>query len=65
MPWPRSRCPTAGAGIIFVDLLERGPLVLSFYRGGWCPYCVTEMTAWAEAAPAVRDLGASFIGGYR
>lgn len=31
------------------ELLERGPLVVSFYRGGWCPYCVTEMTAWAEA----------------
>jgi peroxiredoxin len=43
------------------ELLERGPLVVSFYRGGWCPYCVTEMTAWAEAAPAVRDLGASFV----
>ena len=43
------------------ELLERGPLVVSFYRGGWCPYCVTEMTAWAEAAPAIRDLGASFV----
>src|SRR4051794_22712599 len=43
------------------DLLEHGPLVLSFYRGGWCPYCVTEMTAWAEAAPAVRSFGASFV----
>ena len=21
------------------DLLARGPVVLSFYRGGWCPYC--------------------------
>lgn len=43
------------------ELLERGPLVVSFYRGGWCPYCVTEMTAWAEAAPAIHDLGASFV----
>ena len=49
-----------GRYVSSIDLLERGPLVLSFYRGGWCPYCVTEMTAWAEAAPAVRDLGASF-----
>jgi len=49
-----------GRYVSSLDLLERGPLVLSFYRGGWCPYCVTEMTAWAEAAPAVRDLGASF-----
>ena len=21
------------------DLLKQGPLVISFYRGGWCPYC--------------------------
>jgi peroxiredoxin len=50
-----------GRYVSSLDLLERGPLVLSFYRGGWCPYCVTEMTAWAEAAPAVRSLGASFM----
>jgi len=42
-------------------LLAQGPLVLSFYRGGWCPYCRTEMTAWSEAAPEVRRLGASFV----
>ncbi|MGB0988584.1 MAG: peroxiredoxin-like family protein [Pseudoalteromonas spongiae] len=26
-------------------LLEKGPLVLSFYRGGWCPYCNLELRA--------------------
>jgi len=50
-----------GGYVSSLDLLERGPLVVSFYRGGWCPYCVTEMTAWAEVAGQVRNLGASFV----
>jgi peroxiredoxin len=50
-----------GRYVSSLDLLALGPLVLSFYRGGWCPYCRTEMTAWAEAAPEVRRLGASFV----
>lgn len=35
--------------------------MLSFYRGGWCPYCRTEMAAWSEAASEVRRLGATFV----
>lgn len=27
-------------------LLQSGPLVVSFIRGGWCPYCMLEMQAW-------------------
>lgn len=43
------------------DLLAEGPVVLSFYRGGWCPYCRTEMAAWSESASEVRRLGACFV----
>jgi len=28
------------------DLLESGPVVLSFYRGGWCPYCNEQLQAY-------------------
>lgn len=28
------------------DLLENGPVVLSFYRGGWCPYCNEQLQAY-------------------
>src|SRR3569832_1647230 len=28
------------------DLLALGPLVIKFYRGRWCPYCVTELETW-------------------
>jgi peroxiredoxin len=39
-------------------LLGQGPLVVSFYRGVWCPYCNMELQALREALPAFRALGA-------
>ena len=44
------------------DLLRRGPLVLSFYRGVWCPYCDMELQA-LEAAdhPAAGVASASAV----
>lgn len=42
-------------------LLEKGPLVISFYRGVWCPYCNMELQALQQAWPAFRGLGANLI----
>jgi peroxiredoxin len=42
------------------DMLALGPLVLSFFRGRWCPYCVTELEAWRDLYPEVRARGALF-----
>lgn len=44
------------------DYLARGPLVLSFYRGGWCPFCNLEFRALMEILPAIRAAGANLIG---
>jgi len=43
------------------DLLSLGPLVLSFFRGRWCPYCATELEAWQDLLGEVRDRGALFV----
>ncbi len=43
------------------ELLERGPLVISFYRGDWCPYCKVELRALEQASPAIAALGASIV----
>ncbi len=43
------------------DLLAKGPAVVSFYRGKWCPYCVTELEALREASPDIASLGASLV----
>lgn len=40
------------------ELLSGGPLVLSFQRGGWCPFCRAELAAWRAALPALSALGA-------
>lgn len=48
-----------GAPVSLQDLLARGPLVLSFYRGVWCPYCNLELQALQEALPRFQALGAS------
>lgn len=42
------------------DLVADGPLVLSFNRGGWCPYCRGELEAWDAELPRVEALGARF-----
>jgi peroxiredoxin len=43
------------------DLLSLGPLILSFFRGRWCPYCATELEAWRDLLSEVRDRGALFV----
>ncbi|MCC2656387.1 MAG: alkyl hydroperoxide reductase/Thiol specific antioxidant/Mal allergen [Panacagrimonas sp.] len=43
------------------DLLAKGPLVITFYRGVWCPYCNLDLQAIEEAAGQMRELGASVI----
>jgi peroxiredoxin len=43
------------------DLLAAGPLVASFFRGGWCPYCDVTMRAMEKALPQIVASGASFV----
>lgn len=43
------------------DLLLGGPLIISFYRGVWCPYCNMELQALQEALSAFREAGASLV----
>jgi peroxiredoxin len=50
-----------GRPVRSADLLARGPLVLTFYRGVWCPYCNMELQALQEALPAIRGLGAEVV----
>lgn len=42
--------------------LERGPLVLGFFRGGWCPYCDVTLRALERARPRIEALGAALVG---
>ena len=53
---------TAGSVRTSHEFLDRGPLVLAFFRGGWCPYCDLTMVALEEARPAIEALGAQAVG---
>lgn len=43
------------------DLLAHGPLVLSFYRGIWCPFCSAELEALNQAEPRIKEAGATLV----
>lgn len=43
------------------SLLAHGPLVVTFYRGGWCPYCNLQLLAYQQVLPAIRELGAQLV----
>ena len=43
------------------DQLNEGPVVLKFYRGGWCPYCNLELKAWQHELPEVTFSGAQLL----
>ncbi|MBW4644545.1 MAG: AhpC/TSA family protein [Goleter apudmare HA4340-LM2] len=43
------------------DRLSQGAVILTFYRGGWCPYCNLELRAYQQVLPKIRELGASLI----
>lgn len=42
-------------------LLAEGPLVVTFYRGVWCPYCNMELQAIESALPEIRARGANVV----
>lgn len=43
------------------DLLADGPLVISFYRGAWCPYCNLELNALQQRLPEITAAGGRLI----
>lgn len=42
-------------------LLKNGPLVINFYRGGWCPYCNLELKALQRILPDIRKLKGDLV----
>ena len=51
-----------GRSFDVASLLKKGPVVVTFYRGGWCPYCnIALRTYQAELVPALVTRGISLI----
>jgi peroxiredoxin len=50
-----------GEDVSSVDLLIRGPLVMSFTRGGWCPYCAAEVRALNDLYDQYQQAGIELV----
>jgi peroxiredoxin len=50
-----------GVKTSLVSMLRRGPLLLVFYSGSWCPGCNLGLTAFEEVRPLIEARGASLV----
>ncbi len=59
---PDFRLPNAlGEPVRLSDVLSQGPVVLTFYRGAWCPYCNLQLRALKQIMPRIERHGAELI----
>lgn len=59
---PQLSLPNAKGEVVdLAQLWQQGPLIVVFYRGGWCPYCNLELRAWQQLLPQVKAQGAQLV----
>lgn len=59
---PEFALPDANGRIVrSADLLALAPLIVTFFRGRWCPYCMAELAAWRDLYPELRRRGALLV----
>jgi len=59
---PQFALPNASGRLVdLAELLAAGPVVLTFYRGAWCPYCNTQLRGLQQAHPEIESLGAALV----
>ena len=52
---------TSGDHISLLDVLSRGPVILTFYRGSWCSFCNAALTTWQRALPELEAKDATLL----
>lgn len=50
-----------GKPVSLASLLAKGPVVLVFYRGGWCPYCNTQLAGYQKGLERIQAKGATLV----
>jgi peroxiredoxin len=59
---PRFALPSATGVIVSLgERLAYGPVIVTFYRGGWCPYCNIALRALQSRLPELKSLGGALI----
>ncbi len=52
---------TDGKQVCLENYLSKGPVILSFYRGDWCPFCIQELEAFQEVMDKIKLSGTTVI----
>ncbi|EOS53544.1 peroxiredoxin-like family protein [Paenibacillus barengoltzii] len=52
---------TLGQPVNLYDELAKGPVVLTFYRGGWCPFCNMQLRSYQKVLPQIESIGGQLI----
>ena len=50
-----------GNEVTLSELLKQGPVVVTFYRGEWCPFCNLQLRAFQRILPQIQSLGATLV----
>ncbi len=50
-----------GNPVALGDLLRDGPVVATFFRGTWCPYCNVQLHAYQQSYAEIRNAGATLV----
>lgn len=59
---PSFELPDVKKGLVSSkELLEKGPLIIVFYRGGWCPYCNLQLRDLQKSISEINDLGGQLV----
>jgi peroxiredoxin len=51
----------SGLEISLKELRKKGPVVVFFYRGNWCPYCSRQMAKMQDSLQLITAKGASVV----
>lgn len=51
----------SGKDVSLASFNENGPLIITFYRGGWCPYCNLELKAYQDLLGQITGLGGHLV----
>lgn len=59
---PDFALPDAKGGVVsLMSALAGGPAVVTFYRGGWCPYCNLQLRSYQALLPELASLGVAML----
>ena len=50
-----------GKNVKLSEELKKGPAIVTFYRGGWCPYCNMQLRAYQQVLDQIHEAGAQLF----